>query len=47
MFYIGNGEDYAPLHTAEYDFNDRIIETTVNMFMGIIGIPTSRCEQAF
>ena len=47
MFYIGNGEDYAPLHTVEYDFNDRIIETAVNMFMGIIGIPTSRCEQAF
>ena len=39
MFYIGNGEDYPPLHTAEYDFNDRIIETAVNMFMRIAGIP--------
>jgi metal-dependent amidase/aminoacylase/carboxypeptidase family protein len=39
MFYIGNGEDYPPLHTAEYDFNDRIIETSVNMFMRIAGIP--------
>ena len=24
MIYIGNGEDYPPLHTSEYDFNDRI-----------------------
>ena len=39
MFYIGNGEDYPPLHTTEYDFNDRIIETAVNMFMRIAGIP--------
>ena len=39
MFYIGNGEDYPPLHTAEYDFNDRIIEAAVNMFMRIAGIP--------
>ena len=39
MFYIGNGEDYPPLHTAEYDFNDRIIETAVNMFMRIAGVP--------
>lgn len=35
MFYIGNGEDYPPLHTAEYDFNDRILETAVNLFMAI------------
>lgn len=35
MVYIGNGEDYPPLHTAEYDFNDRILETSVNLFMGI------------
>ena len=42
MFYIGNGEDYPPLHTAEYDFNDKIIETAVNMFMRIAGIPDYR-----
>lgn len=47
MFYIGNGEDYAPLHTAEYDFNDRIIETAVNMFMGIIGIPSAGAGKLF
>ena len=35
MIYIGNGEDYPPLHTSEYDFNDRIIEPAVNLFTGI------------
>ena len=35
MIYIGNGENYPPLHTAEYDFNDRILETAVNLFTGI------------
>ena len=35
MFYIGNGEDYPSLHTAEYDFNDRILETAVNLFVGL------------
>lgn len=38
IFYIGNGEDYPPLHTAEYDFNDKILETAVNLFMRIAGI---------
>lgn len=32
MFYIGNGEGYPALHTVEYDFNDRILETAVEMF---------------
>lgn len=32
MFYLGNG-DAAPLHTAGYDFPDRLIETAVNVFM--------------
>jgi len=35
MFYIGNGENYPALHTAEYDFNDRILETAVNLFAGL------------
>ena len=38
IFYIGNGEDYPSLHTAEYDFNDKILETAVNLFMRIAGI---------
>ena len=42
MFYIGNGENHPPLHTSEYDFNDRILETAVNLFMSIAqgGIPS-------
>lgn len=32
MFYIGNGESYPPLNTAEYDFNDKIIPVAVDMF---------------
>ena len=35
MIYMGNGEEYPPLHTSEYDFNDRIIEPAVNLFTGI------------
>ena len=36
MFYIGNGVDYPDLHTAEYDFNDRIIPVAVSMFLELI-----------
>lgn len=32
MIYIGNGEDYPPIHTMEYDFNDKILETAVDLF---------------
>ena len=35
MFYIGNGENYPAIHTQGYDFNDDILETAVDMFMGI------------
>jgi len=35
MLYIGNGEKYPPVHTSEYDFNDNILETAVDMFMKI------------
>ncbi|MFF2754980.1 M20 family metallopeptidase [Psychrobacillus sp. NPDC058041] len=35
MCYIGNGEDYPPLHTYEYDFRDDIIETAVELFKGL------------
>lgn len=37
MFYIGNGEGYPPLHTVEYDFNDRILEKAVDLFAALIG----------
>lgn len=36
IFYIGNGEEYPALHTVEYDFNDRILETALNMFQALI-----------
>lgn len=36
MFYIGNGENYPPIHTTGYDFNDRILEVAVKMFWGLI-----------
>lgn len=35
IFYIGNGIDYAPLHTVGYDFNDNLLETAENMFFAI------------
>ena len=36
MFYIGNGEHYPALHTPEYDFNDRILDTAVRMFTSLL-----------
>ena len=36
IFYIGNGENYPDIHTSEYDFNDEILETAVDMFMNIL-----------
>ncbi len=33
--YIGNGEDYIPLHTYNYDFRDELIETAVELFKGL------------
>lgn len=39
MFYIGDGEDYPALHTKEFDFNDRIMDTAVRMFLSLIEEP--------
>lgn len=36
IFYIGNGEDYTALHTSEYDFNDELVETAVDLDLEII-----------
>lgn len=33
--FIGNGENYPPIHTLEYDFLDEIIETAVELFKGL------------
>ena len=35
IFYIGNGETWPPLHTPDYDFNDAILETAVDMFLAL------------
>ncbi|WP_391117460.1 M20 metallopeptidase family protein [Psychrobacillus sp. L3] len=35
MCYIGNGENYPHVHTYEYDFQDEIIETAVELFKGL------------
>ncbi|MBR4195138.1 MAG: amidohydrolase [Synergistaceae bacterium] len=35
IFYIGNGESYPDIHTSNYDFNDNILGTAVDMFAEI------------
>lgn len=35
IFYLGNGENYPPLHTREYDFNDRILPVAVDLFTAL------------
>lgn len=37
-FMVGNGEGYPQAHTIEFDYNDNIIETCVEMFKEIIKI---------
>lgn len=41
MFYIGNGVQYPQIHTVTYDFNDRILETAVEMFEQILRLTNS------
>lgn len=36
MFYIGNGENYPSIHTTGYDFNDRILDTAIEMFWNLL-----------
>ncbi|MGN0193872.1 MAG: M20 family metallopeptidase [Pseudoramibacter sp.] len=36
IFYIGSGEDYPPLHTEHYDFNDKLLTTARDMFLALI-----------
>ena len=35
LFYVGNGEKYPALHTAGFDFNDRILKTAVDIFLAL------------
>ncbi len=32
LVFIGNGTDWPPLHTVEYDFNDRILPAVIRLF---------------
>ena len=36
IVYIGNGESYPALHTVGFDFNDRILETAVDLFLKLV-----------
>ena len=36
MFYVGNGEEYAALHTVGYEFPDRILEAVTRVFLALI-----------
>jgi amidohydrolase len=36
--YVGNGEDHPQAHTNDYDYNDDVIETTVELFKGLAGV---------
>jgi amidohydrolase len=35
FFSVGCGENYAPLHTTAYDFDDEIIPTAVDLYMAL------------
>ena len=35
LVFIGNGTDWPPLHTVEYDFNDRILPAAIRLFSGL------------
>ena len=36
MFGVGAGEDRSPIHTAQFDFNDEIIPTVVDVFTALL-----------
>ena len=36
LFGIGAGKNHPGLHNNDYDFNDNIIETGLNIFMNLI-----------
>jgi amidohydrolase len=41
MFWVGAGEDRSPIHTAEFDFNDEIIPTVVDLYRALADEPLS------
>ncbi len=36
IFYVGNGKTYPHIHTAQYDFNDAIIDTATEVMFSLI-----------
>ncbi len=36
MFLLGDGEDHPPLHSADFDFPDALLETACKMFLNLI-----------
>ncbi|MCQ2546946.1 MAG: M20 family metallopeptidase [Clostridia bacterium] len=36
LVFIGNGRDWPQIHTKEYDFNDRILETTAELMHALL-----------
>lgn len=38
LFYVGNGMDYPPIHTEEFDFRDANIATGASVFKEIAGV---------
>jgi amidohydrolase len=41
MFWVGAGENRSPIHTAEFDFNDEIIPTVVDLYRALADEPLS------
>lgn len=41
FFGVGCGKEHAGLHTAEYEFDDNIIETVINLYAAILNEPDS------
>jgi metal-dependent amidase/aminoacylase/carboxypeptidase family protein len=39
MFWVGAGEDRSPIHTAQFDFNDEIIPTVVDLYRALLDEP--------
>ena len=36
MFLLGDGEGYAPLHSADFDFPDALLPVAVSLFQALI-----------
>ena len=35
MFWVGAGEGWSPIHTPEFDFNNEIIPTVVDLYRAL------------